>query len=1640
MRTLATGLLLSLLCACVAAQGPATGYPVYGSFENGSFDSTNLQDLNTFFQIPIVASAGRGVNFSFAITYNSAMWTNSGYLGAWSPATIQAIPNWGWRLNPSLGNFVYYTNDTGCWYDHETEWGSYTNYSDFAWWDTQGTYHTFNGINWNVLGTGGSNCHVTNGGPETAHADDNSGLFMNGANAIYSIDPTVITPDGTQNNGVQLKDTNGNFYTSKFISLSETDWIDSVGRTALKVITSSTSIQYEYLDPTGAYQTTTVTLSSIPIKTNFGCYGITEYSGTASLPTSVTLPNGQSYTITYEPTPGFSGDYTGRLLRITLPTGGYYEYDYPTTGNMGVNCADGSITNLTRKVNASTPNWTYVRTSISGAGGTTSVTAPVMPWDTAGNTYVYTFNSSGQQIQELDYQGTSTLLRTVNSTYSANGSPATRVTIIPASAGTIQSEVDTTYDNYTNLTQLTEYDWGSASHGSAIRTTTSSYLSGSAYAALNIMNRLAQKTVTVGGSTGTVAYLESVGYDAYAMTICPTGQVDHDDANYGCSFNTRGNPTSVTVYSNPARPSGGVTKDFTYDFFGNLRTAQANCCQLKTFNYSTLTEYSAPDSVISGISSPQLTVSATYNTYTSEPLSSTDENGQVTSYTYDILRRLTKTTRPDGSSSTTCYSDLSTSPCYSTSSLFTVATLPVSSVQSVSQTTSYDALGRPSTVTLKDASNAVYSIIQTSYDPTGRAYNTSNPYTGSPSYWTQTNFDAVGRSEKTILADGSFSTIAYTGSSVGSALVNCATSTDQAGKSRESCADGSGRMTAVLEDPGTSGHFAYLTTYTYNVLDQLTQVTQGAETRTYNYDGIGRITSSITPEGGTVCFGTVSGGACQNNGYDSWNNLTTRTDARGVVTSYSYDSLNRPYQVTYNVGSTGISSPGTVTYTFGTTSTSNNNGRLVSIFDGSGSESYSYDILGRVTQLSKVINGTTYPISYVYNLADELTQITYPSGRVVAQSVDAIGRLCAIGASGSTCSSGTTYASSFAYNTAQELKGFNYGNGVSASFGYSNDRLQLTSLSYSVSGTTLYSLAFNYGSSNNGQIAGITDNVDGGRSVVYTYDALQRLSSAVTNGSTNYPKWGLSWMYDRYGNRTAQTVTAGTAPSNSLSIPVANQISGTGFGYDANGNMTGDGLNTLTYDAENNLISANGSAGAGAYVYDGKGFRVRKCISNCTSPTASTVYIFSGSNVIAEYVNGVGVSSPTREYIYLGSTLLSTIDSTGTKYQLADHLSPRVTTDSSGNVVGQQGHFPYGEQWYAANTVSKWQFTSYERDAESGNDYARARYHINRLGRFASPDPMSGNASDPQSLNRYSYARNMPIDLTDPTGADVCGDARRRQPDRERVANGSSGRNGGNSGELESADAYQDDGCDDYDGGGGAGDIYSPVPIHVISNPAGPDPPDPNDPTLAGLPGICTEIYMDGADMGNTCDGRGGQQGQSTSGGGGGGAVDRSAAADQAKINATLKALVKLLPKFTQCLNFLNSNSGDAVGLLDAIATGNTAGIAVIAPTVTTQGNITSTTVANAETGYVKDQAITVNAIGAFFGGSINGVISLSTNNGRISGGTPGAQAFILLHEAGHLLNVLQPDFGSRGAGSANDNLINKNCGSLVSAIQKGGS
>jgi RHS repeat-associated protein len=116
---------------------------------------------------------------------------------------------------------------------------------------------------------------------------------------------------------------------------------------------------------------------------------------------------------------------------------------------------------------------------------------------------------------------------------------------------------------------------------------------------------------------------------------------------------------------------------------------------------------------------------------------------------------------------------------------------------------------------------------------------------------------------------------------------------------------------------------------------------------------------------------------------------------------------------------------------------------------------------------------------------------------------------------------------------------------------------------------------------------------------------------------------------------------------------------------------------------------------------------------------------------------------------------------------VADHLgTPRIIADQSGSLAGIHRHdyLPFGEEigliggrnpgqgYVADNTRQK--FTGYEADAETGLNFAQARYQSSVQGRFISVDPLGGSAStlSPQSFNRYSYVENNPLNSTDPTG------------------------------------------------------------------------------------------------------------------------------------------------------------------------------------------------------------------------------------------------------------------------------------------------
>jgi RHS repeat-associated protein len=236
----------------------------------------------------------------------------------------------------------------------------------------------------------------------------------------------------------------------------------------------------------------------------------------------------------------------------------------------------------------------------------------------------------------------------------------------------------------------------------------------------------------------------------------------------------------------------------------------------------------------------------------------------------------------------------------------------------------------------------------------------------------------------------------------------------------------------------------------------------------------------------------------------------------------------------------------------------------------------------------------------------------------------------------------------------------------------------------------------------------------------------------------------------------------------SLNNPVGTNNQVTTFCYDSAGNVLDtvacsqeQSGHTYVYDAEGHLqsppaVGAGNSQFAYTYFYDGDGNRVQKCDANpCTSGTTTGLlyWLGVGGEVLDESSR---TGTMQEEYVYFDGQRIARRDvaTNDAHYYFSNHLgSSSVITDSSGNVQEQTDFFPYGGIAYTiGGDENRYKFTGKERDSESSLDNFGARYFASTMGRFLSPDPISGTLANPQSLNRYVYVFNNPLTLTDPTG------------------------------------------------------------------------------------------------------------------------------------------------------------------------------------------------------------------------------------------------------------------------------------------------
>jgi RHS repeat-associated protein len=610
--------------------------------------------------------------------------------------------------------------------------------------------------------------------------------------------------------------------------------------------------------------------------------------------------------------------------------------------------------------------------------------------------------------------------------------------------------------------------------------------------------------------------------------------------------------------------------------------------------------------------------------------------------------------------------------------------------------------------------------------------------------WTTRSYDWKGRPLVTTNADGTTTENSYGG--CGCAGGEVTTARDERGRRRRASKDVLGRV-AKIEELNWDQSVYSTTGYTYNGRDQLTNINQAGQQRSFEYDGHGRLSARVTPEQGRTTYSYYADDMTQ-----------TITDARGATTTFGYTNRHQVSTITYGV-------PGGVAATPNVSIYYDSAGNRSVMVDGLGYADYQYNAMSQLISERRYFNelGVAYMTQYGYNLAGGLSSVTTPWNEQITYGHDRIGRVTDV----TTSASVTPYASGLQYRAFGALKQMTYGNGRALSIDY-DARMRIKS--WDTSGVVGWEYRYDTPNihENTNRVAYARNLYDGTLDRSYDYDQVGRMwashSGAEARGHVGISAWGpadgpyaQNQGFDVYGNMVARngwgTQNSAYAPASFVNNRMqANPVTGAAMQYDASGNLTGDGQETFSYDATGQQAYASGS---NLYqYYDGDGLRAKKIENGVV-----TYYVRAsmlGNQVEAEISGGTW----KRVYVYLGSQMLAMQEGGQTRWVHQDPVtkSQRVT-NTSGAVVSTIDLDPWGgETWRSSNQqLMSHRYTSYERD-DNGGDEAQMRRYQSKWTRFSQPDPFDGSydISDPQSFNRYSYVENDPVNRVDPSGLDGC--------------------------------------------------------------------------------------------------------------------------------------------------------------------------------------------------------------------------------------------------------------------------------------------
>ena len=694
LRSLAGLLLLTTLVSLAgyAQNDPAAGVQMFSTNNFG----VDLASSNINVNIPIRAKVGK-LPFSYSLVLNSHAWLNIG---------VQWLVDGGLIGTPAglLGTSVAALSQTGS--DcvlHQIE------YSNFGVRDSTGTWHPFPQFTQYACSTGSLGPFTTTDGSGYTLVIPNQRLNStwilfdrqgNSKQIVFpgqTLDKPVQDPDGV---------------TFSVSGYNPVTFTDTLGAAVLEqtIGSSGTSDTYTYPDSS---QTYTVAYGTFNQLTNFQCPNKYEDSNNGVyFPISVTgSPSGETYTISYESTPNKSGYVTGRISKITFPTGGSVSYAYSGgNNNTGINCTSTVVPTLIVTVNDNNGNvgqWKYVNSNNSSSTGSYTVTQT----DPAGNQTVYTFYGQ-YQTQELIYTGTATgtpsetVITCYNMNYSSQancvtptaaiGPAITQVDVYKSFSGSAFTLTETVRDTYGNTTSASSYDFGATfpPSGTPLSTIATTYNSGTTCGSLNQYIYDKPCSVTVNG---------------------PSGQVSQ--TNY--TYNAEGHPTQAQKWVSSA---ANLNSYASYNSNGTVATSTDVNGTVTNISYNGTGGCNGllPTSTVVN----SLTTSLQWNCNGGVLTQISDDNANPTLYAFvynDPLWRLTSVTDPVGVVTNTSYG-------LAPSTVEKIMNFN-GSASTVDVLTVSDGLGRPYLTQRRQSPAAAnYDTVRTFYDTDGRLNGVTVPF------------------------------------------------------------------------------------------------------------------------------------------------------------------------------------------------------------------------------------------------------------------------------------------------------------------------------------------------------------------------------------------------------------------------------------------------------------------------------------------------------------------------------------------------------------------------------------------------------------------------------------------------------------------------------------------------------------------------------------------------------------------------------------------------------------------------------------------------------------------------------------------------------------------------------------------------